>query len=340
MKATILAGALAALTYGTAAFAQDEAPAQGEVSGEESQAPDVIVIEPVAPSEQEPGQEQGIGGAGAAGMEPQKKGELLLRCEPVPSATGGAGLEGAGLEGAGPPSAGPEGVCPPQGISPEGEQLGQVPIEEQQPVVQQEPEEEDLEEAYGGAGLALEEEKKGDMRGLTVLVGAGIEGYSNALAPRVNPGPAVSVLASFKPTTVLGIEVGYTGAVNNLDTGIDDGATSGPDLIRNGGQAVATLGLMASEIQPYVLGGIGLSDYNVRGVSEGFVDDTVGNVPLGAGVRGHFGNFTADARIAYNLLFDQEFASAVPTTDIGAPGDSEFSEGGSYLGTVNVGLTF
>jgi hypothetical protein len=97
---------------------------------------------------------------------------------------------------------------------------------------------------------------------------------------------------------------------------------------------------MASEIQPYVLGGVGLSDYNVRGTSAGFQDDTVGHVPLGAGVRTHIGDFTADARIAYNLLFDQEFASDVPVTGVGAPGDSSFSEGGSYLGTVNLGLTF
>lgn len=191
---------------------------------------------------------------------------------------------------------------------------------------------------HGGVALAQE---KDDMRGLTVLLGGGVEGYTNALAPQVNPGPAASVTAAIRPTTVLGLELGYTGSALNIDTGTAGGARGGPDIIRQGGQAVVSVGLVASSVQPYVLGGIGVSRYNVRaGFSEGFDDDTVGQVPVGVGLRTHFGDFTADARLNYNFLFDQEFAFNVPSTSIGAPGDSDFSEGGSYLGTVNVGVTF
>ena len=63
-------------------------------------------------------------------------------------------------------------------------------------------------------------------------------------------------------------------------------------------------------------------------------------MPLGAGLRVHVGNFTADARLNYNLLFDQEFALAVPVSDINLPGDETFSEGGSYMGTLNFGATW
>jgi hypothetical protein len=331
MKATILAGALAALTYGTAALAQDEGPMQDEVLGEESQAPDSIVIEPVDPSLRGNQDMQGIGGSGSQdiggsgdmGLNLQQ-GEVLLRCEPAQGAIGGSGsLQGSG------------------NLSGSSDLQGSVGLQDdvQQPLSQDVVVDDEDDEAFGGAGR--EEDRGGDKRGLTVMLGGGIEGYTNALAPQISPGPAVGVTASFKPTSVLGIEVGYSGAVNNLDTGAGEGATDGPDLIRNGGHAVATFGLMASDVQPYILGGIGVSRYNVRGgFSRGFDDDTVGQVPVGAGLRTHIGNFTADARLNYNFLFDQEFAANVPERNIGAPGDSEFSEGGSYAGTINLGVTF
>jgi hypothetical protein len=317
MKAKILAGALAALTYGTAALAQDDVTAQDEVLGEESQSQDSIVIEPVDPSMQGIGGSGGdVGASGNAGLNLQQ-GEVLLRCEPAQGAIGGSGS-----------------------VSGDTSLQGSSSVQSYEQPIAQDLEVED-DEAFGGSGLEEREDKGGDKRGLTVMLGGGIEGYTNALAPQISPGPAVGVTASLKPTSVLGIEVGYSGAVNNIDTGSAGGAVDGPDLVRNGGHAVATFGLMASDVQPYILGGIGVSRYNVRGgFSEGFTDDTVGHVPVGAGLRTHIGNFTADARLNYNFLFDQEFAANVPERNIGAPGDSDFSEGGSYAGTVNIGVTF
>lgn len=182
-------------------------------------------------------------------------------------------------------------------------------------------------------------ESRSDMRGLTVVAGAGVEGYTFGLAPQVNPGAAWNVVAALKPTKVLGLELGYNGAANEIAAS-DTATVNGADIIRNGGQVVATVGLSAAPVQPYILGGIGVSRYNVRSNTPGFDDDTVGAVPVGAGLRTHIGNFTADARLGYNFLFDQEFAGNVATTDIGAPGDTTFSNGGSYTGTLNFGTTF
>jgi len=324
MRARILAGAVVALTYGTGALAEDCPPkqdAQAQLSQPQS--------EDVGVSSDLQQDDAAIGGSGQVGTESQGlrsdqpvggsgQGEVLLRCTPAEgSAIGGSGLSS------------------PQ-LTPSDESMRFS--EERRSELEYE-EDDDDEKATGGSGL--EERKKDDMKGLTVMLGGGVEGYTNALAPQINPGPAASVTAAIKPTSVLGIELAYTGAALNIDTGTPGGARGGPDIIRQGGQAVATFGLMASNVQPYVLGGIGISDYNVRaGFNEGFRDDTVGLVPVGAGLRTHFGNFTADARLNYNFLFDQEFAANVPASGIGAPGDSDFSEGGSYLGTVNVGLTF
>jgi hypothetical protein len=104
----------------------------------------------------------------------------------------------------------------------------------------------------------------------------------------------------------------------------------GPDLVRNGGQAALTFGLGAAPVQPYVLGGIGFSDYNFRGTGGGFSDDVVGNVPVGAGLRTHVGDFTVDLRGNYNFLFDQEFSGV----------DTGLNENGRYSGTLNIGGTF
>jgi hypothetical protein len=184
---------------------------------------------------------------------------------------------------------------------------------------------------------AQERKREADMRGLTVTLGGGVEGYTQALAPAISPGPSVAVNANIRPSKVLGLELGYSGAVNEIK---QEANVSGADIVRNGGQAAVTLGLNAAAVQPYVLGGIGVSRYNVRDESSArFRDDTVGNVPVGAGLRTHFGDFTADARVGYSFLFDQEFARSVESADVSA-GDVEFSNTGRYNATLNFGLTF
>lgn len=235
-----------------------------------------------------------------AQMGSQEMGEeslVIIEAEPVDEAIGGAGFQGEPMREpqVGPPDVGPDAFTPVD--------------------------EEDREDR----------QSKADMRGLTLMVGGGVEGYTGELAPNINPGPAYGVTAAIKPSRVLGIELGYSGAVNNLDDVAGD--TSGPDLVRNGAQAAVTLGLGAAPVQPYVLGGVGISDYNFRGAAaaaEGFSDDMVGSVPVGAGLRTHIGNFTADLRAHYNFLFDQDFAGV----------DTGLTETGRYAGTLNIGGTF
>lgn len=383
MKAKILAGAIAALMYGTAAMAadgdcppsrasaegtshgvtlaqaQDEQPSQGDVQQGDS---NVIETEPVpgaTGSTQEPLNGQGVGGSGSVGQENQGlgqenqgvggsgQGEVLLRCQPVKEGTGGSGtMQAPSQQEVMPPSQ--QEVTPPAPPPP-------APSQELNPPSSSQTYPQN--EATGGSGISqtpppayapsaanaepvqpleVEKKEKNDMRGLTLLVGGGVEGYTGALAPQISPGATAGVTAAIRPSKVFGIELGYTGALNNIKvTGSQDGATDGPDLVRNGGTAVATLGLLASSWQPYVLGGIGISDYNFRGGQAlGYRDDTVGTVPAGVGLRGAVGHFTVDARANYNFLFDKQFAPGVES------GGGDFGSGGSYQGTVNVGGTF
>ncbi|NVI97459.1 hypothetical protein HV824_04900 [Myxococcus sp. AM009] len=195
--------------------------------------------------------------------------------------------------------------------------------------------------AVCGGGGALAQDAA-NMRGLTVTVGGGVEGYSGGLAPRLDPGAAYGATATLKPSTVLGIEVGYTGAINKIDLrGLEELART-PDIVRNGGQAVATIGLTASPVQPYLLGGIGMNWYNVRRGGEvlGYRDDTAGAVPLGAGLRFYTGSFTADLRANYNLLFDQELVPTLPPAENQPVTDVTFAGGSSYNAMLNLGATF
>ncbi|MFE8602964.1 hypothetical protein [Archangium violaceum] len=361
MKLKILAGLVTALLYGNAAMAQDVSDTdtskdQGQTSPdniggsglEDPNQQDILILdqEDVAPVPDTSKQDEGVGGSGledqdafggsgqagqpvqppaqpAQPVQPktsipmQGQGGMTLFCTPVQQgqATGGSGTTLT-------PTPAPTPI--PQGNEQSslqrdydyGATVGKVDEN-----VMKEP-------AVGGSGYEEKEKKKNDTRGLSVLVGAGVEGYTGGLAPAINPGPTVGVMAGLRPTSVLGIELGYSGAVNNLDT---DVGGSGPDIVRNGAVANLTLGLAATHIQPYVLGGFGMNWYNIRnGVAAGYVDDTSSRIPLGVGLRTQFGDFTADARVNYNVLLSEDFAPAV---------DDAFSTG-SYQGTINLGGTF
>ena len=257
-------------------------------------------------------QDEGVGGSGQAGQPVQPKadipiqgqGGMTLFCTPVQGqpATGGSGE--VPLE--------PQSSLPPPDTS---VQTGAVDTAIPSDA------------AVGGSGYEVKETQ--DTRGLSVLVGAGVEGYTGGLAPAINPGPTVGVMAGIRPSNVFGLELGYSGAVNSLDRPVSG---SGPDIVRNGAVANVTLGLAAASVQPYVLGGFGMNWYNVRnGASLGFTDDTSSRIPLGVGLRTQFGGFTADARVNYNVLLSDDLAPAVD--------NSEFTTG-SYQGTLNIGGTF
>lgn len=194
--------------------------------------------------------------------------------------------------------------------------------------------------ALWGTG-ALAQGEQADMRGLTFSAGGGVEGYSGGLAPRIDPGAAYGATVGIKPSRIIGVELGYSGAVNSIDLDGAEDLLGNPDIVRNGGQVVGTLGLTASPVQPYILGGIGVSDYNVRqgGETLGFSDDTVGSIPVGAGLRFYTGNFSADLRGNYNFLFSEEFApeSVAANQD---ELDVNFAGGNSYNATLNLGVTF
>jgi hypothetical protein len=172
------------------------------------------------------------------------------------------------------------------------------------------------EPVYGGSGVDegmvyVPVEEQGADKGLYVLLGGGAEGYTGELASDVNPGFAYGATVGFKPTRGLGLELAYSGGLSDIDTFGPGGAADGADIIRNGGQAAVTVGILPTKLQPYLMGGIGIENYNVRGVAPiaRYQDNTGGYVPTGVGLRYNIGSLlTADARVSYNIPFSQEFA--------------------------------
>lgn len=174
-------------------------------------------------------------------------------------------------------------------------------------------------EPYGGSGMTHEQSayvpttETGADRGLYVLLGGGAEGYTGGNASALNPGFAYGATVGIRPSKILGFELNYSGGLSDVDEAGPGGAANGADIVRNGGQAAITLGLTPTRLQPYILGGIGVQNYNVHGLSPlfGYTDDTSGFVPAGVGLRYNIGKLlTADARVDYNIPFSQDFAPA------------------------------
>jgi len=198
----------------------------------------------------------------------------------------------------------------------------------------------------GGSGELVEvqrEEKPSPSEsGVGILIGGGVEGYTGSLASRIAPGATYGAAIQFRPTDVLGLELGYTGSANELKDTVDHGLNpaSGPDVLRNGGRALGTVGLSATPVQPYLLAGVGFEHYTFRGASKalGFRDDTAGEVPLGVGLRMQSGQFTADLRGVYAVPFDQDIEPGVEGhQDIGGV---DTSTSGRYQGELRIGAVF
>jgi len=167
---------------------------------------------------------------------------------------------------------------------------------------------------------------------LLVTVGGGLEGQTGELSRQLRPGPAWGAAVALQPLPFMGIEGAYSGATANQDTrvsgGNNQGLANGADIVRNGGQGAVTVLAPTPFIQPYALGGVGFDHYQYRGSAPLFQDDTAGRVPLGGGLKANVGNFVADARGQYNILFSDQVSTTAP------------GRGGTYDVTLNLGARF
>ncbi len=172
--------------------------------------------------------------------------------------------------------------------------------------------------------LAQEPDTQAPNESFTVAALGGVEGYTGDFAPLINPGPSWGVLVNVQPTPVLGLELRYSGASNPLTVPV----FSGGRVVRNGAGVNVKLAVPAT-VEPYVFGGVAVSRANVTDVPEGlgYVDDTFGSIPVGAGLSFHAGALTAGVRGGVDFAFNDTYL----------PVDRDYT---IWNGLVELGATF
>lgn len=182
-----------------------------------------------------------------------------------------------------------------------------------------------------------QEEVEQELRGVSVMVGGGVEGYTGSLAPRVAVGPAWNLLIDFHPTSVFGIELAYVGALNGVKYGnFGLGAQQGADIIRNGGHAAVTFAFGPWLVRPFILAGVGVNHYSVSDNAKavGFSSTTAGYIPLGGGIQGRVGAMTVDLRGTWSLPFsDNLFPGGTGQNTLGLSTGNY----GRWNATLNIG---
>jgi hypothetical protein len=148
--------------------------------------------------------------------------------------------------------------------------------------------------------------------GISLQAGGGVSDFTGSTS-RATPRPAATGTcgrcsgpgtswAESWPTWV------PSGALSN-----DAGLGSDASLVSHGGEGNLRLQLpFASSdgllVEPFAFAGLGWSRYNFRNLSAGVVSnsDTVGTIPLGAGLTVGYRGFMVDARFTYRPTYDND----------------------------------
>lgn len=176
--------------------------------------------------------------------------------------------------------------------------------------------------------LPVTAQAKADDRGVEVQLNGGVVSFPGSVD--VDTGAAYGVNVGLEPFSSFELELGYQGAAYAED-GFKNNSTIG--AVENGGYAAAKISPLAGVVEPYLLGGIGVAHVNVTDGSEAgeyLQDDTIGKVPVGAGVDVQVDAFTVGVRGTYDFVFENENAFK---------GDSS-RDSDQLFGTLHLGAQF
>lgn len=160
--------------------------------------------------------------------------------------------------------------------------------------------------------IEFEEEERPDT--LQIQAAGGIHNFVEGLETADN-GVSWSARAILMPRSVLGAEVAYVGAANDLDTTLADQdaflmTSIGEALLRT--SVMELVGIRDIAWSPYLAAGAGFTNYDVMGDDAATVEfegDTNLHVPAKAGVQASLtDNLVVDGHFTYRFEFDNQVA--------------------------------
>lgn len=152
--------------------------------------------------------------------------------------------------------------------------------------------------------------------GVEVSLGGGVMGFVDSdMRDTTNPGGLWDVRLAFGSRSILGVEAAYVGTAQRIDTVI--GPADNGTLIGTGFEGALRLNLSPqTPFNAYAFGGLGWKRYDVTRAdfsvaAAGIADEeTLFEVPFGAGLQYRWMGLVADARFTYRAAIGGELVLA------------------------------
>lgn len=155
------------------------------------------------------------------------------------------------------------------------------------------------------------------VNGASFSIGGGVVGFTDGTTRDfTSVGGAWDARLTYGTRSPVAIEAAYTGGAMAIDAlGLDSNAA----LLSTGAEVLGRVNIMTTDIQPYVVAGVGWrrysiinSDRNTSSVSE---DDNLGEIPMGAGLAYRYQSFVVDGRALIRFAFNDDLIAPTESGD-------------------------
>lgn len=197
----------------------------------------------------------------------------------------------------------------------------------------------------GGANAALADDARDWAEyGTSISVGAGVQDFTNdRMQNTTDMGGMWDLRMAFGTTSPVGLEAAYIGSATPINSafGPEESAT----LVGTGAEGLARVNIIPLGIvTPYAFGGLAWQRYDVTGADFTTADtgiqdeDTLLEVPVGAGLAFRPYGFVADARFTYRAALGEDLVIEDDTN----PADSNSARAGmdTWGISARVGVEF
>jgi len=168
--------------------------------------------------------------------------------------------------------------------------------------------------AVGAGGAAADDEDywPATVYGVSVSVGGGVSSFvDDAMRDTTDPGGMWDVRAMIGSRTPIAVEAAYVGTAQGIDARFGEDTTA--TLVGTGFEGALRVNLLPLEdFTPYAFGGLGWKRYDIAGADFRTADtgirdeDTLLEVPFGAGLSYRYGGFVADGRFTYRVAAGED----------------------------------